>query len=216
MRASPRRHRSAVGARVTSSPRKRTRPLVGACAPTRRLSKVVFPAPLGPTTPTASPALEPKSRRRRAPRGRRSFSSGLPPQAEGHRSARRTSRAPRRRQLLYGLSFAEMGTLGRWRSRSPGSRAGTSTPAGAFTHCVPMIGPGETLGTGPEVKSTWPLMVTVLSVASALATAGLAGRDRRSPSRRRNRRRTARATRRAAASTSCPRLSRSRRRAPRR
>ena len=46
-------------------------------------------------------------------------------------------------------------------------------PAGAFTHCVPMIGPLATLGTGPLVKSTLPAMVVVLSAAIALATAAL-------------------------------------------
>ena len=46
-------------------------------------------------------------------------------------------------------------------------------PAFAFTHCVPMIGPATTFGTGPLVKSTLPAMVVVLSVAIALATAAL-------------------------------------------
>ena len=36
-----------------------------------------------------------------------------------------------------------------------------------------MIGPGETFGTGPEVKSTLPPIVTVFSVDIALATAAL-------------------------------------------
>ena len=46
-------------------------------------------------------------------------------------------------------------------------------PAGALTHCVPTRGPGDTFGTGPEVKSTTPLIVVVFSVAIALATFAL-------------------------------------------
>ena len=47
-------------------------------------------------------------------------------------------------------------------------------PAGAFTHCVPMIGPVATFGTGPLVKSTGPTDgQRSLSVAIALATAAL-------------------------------------------
>ena len=42
MRASPRRHRSAVETEVTSSPRKRTRPLVGARAPPTGGGRGVF------------------------------------------------------------------------------------------------------------------------------------------------------------------------------
>ena len=60
VRTRPSRHRSAVGAPVTSSPRKRTLPPVGACAPTSTLSRVVLPAPFGPTMPTASSARERK------------------------------------------------------------------------------------------------------------------------------------------------------------
>src|SRR6185437_8226244 len=71
----PRRHRSAVETEVTSSPRKRTRPRVGACAPTSRLSKVVFPAPFGPTTPTASPADTEKSTPSRTTRAPKLFVS---------------------------------------------------------------------------------------------------------------------------------------------
>ena len=54
VRTRPRRARSEAGRAVTSSPRKRIVPLVGACAPTSTLSSVVLPAPFGPTMPTAS------------------------------------------------------------------------------------------------------------------------------------------------------------------
>jgi hypothetical protein len=49
--------RAAAPSRVTSSPRSDTLPAFGRCAPASTSSSVVLPAPLGPTTPTASPAL---------------------------------------------------------------------------------------------------------------------------------------------------------------
>src|SRR5436190_18612252 len=57
----PSRQRRAEFAGVTSSPRKRTDPAVACNEPERTLSSVVFPAPLGPTMPTASPAPSAKS-----------------------------------------------------------------------------------------------------------------------------------------------------------
>src|SRR5215207_187284 len=48
--------------RVTSCPRNTTRPRSGAMLPSVRLSIVVLPAPLGPTTPTASPSPTARSR----------------------------------------------------------------------------------------------------------------------------------------------------------
>ena len=112
VRASPRRHRSAVGARVTSSPRKRTRPLVGACAPTSTLSNVVLPAPFGPTMPTASPAPTRKVDAVEHHEARRSSCQAFRLEQKAVALARRAFRAPRRRQLLYGLSFASIGTFG--------------------------------------------------------------------------------------------------------
>src|SRR5260370_37402381 len=51
----PRRERRSAGARVTSSPRKETRPEVARNSPERRLSSVDFPAPLGPMTACTRP-----------------------------------------------------------------------------------------------------------------------------------------------------------------
>src|SRR5712691_6761602 len=61
VRAIPRRQRRAAPAVVTSAPRKCTAPAFGCRKPARTLSSVVFPAPLGPTMPTASSPRTAKS-----------------------------------------------------------------------------------------------------------------------------------------------------------
>src|ERR1035437_837747 len=60
-RAIPRRQRSAAPVAVTSRPRKRMAPALGRIAPASRLRRVVLPAPLAPTIPTASPGWTRKS-----------------------------------------------------------------------------------------------------------------------------------------------------------
>src|SRR6478609_5600629 len=57
----PSRQRCADPVGVTSASRKRTEPDVACNEPARTLSSVVFPAPLGPTIPTASSAPTVKS-----------------------------------------------------------------------------------------------------------------------------------------------------------
>src|SRR5579859_1938680 len=57
----PRRQRWAGPAGVTSASRKRTEPAVACSEPASTFSSVVFPAPLGPTMPTASSAPSAKS-----------------------------------------------------------------------------------------------------------------------------------------------------------
>src|SRR5664280_2323241 len=57
----PRRQRCAASAAVTSTPRNRTVPPEAGCPPARTLNRVVLPAPLGPTMPTASSAPTVKS-----------------------------------------------------------------------------------------------------------------------------------------------------------
>src|SRR5579859_6605281 len=57
----PSRQRRSARVRVISLPRKRTTPAEGRNEPASTLSRVVFPAPLGPTTPTASSAPTRKS-----------------------------------------------------------------------------------------------------------------------------------------------------------
>src|SRR5207248_7474160 len=52
----PSRERRSGGARVTSSPRKRTRPEVVLSSPERRLRKVDLPAPFGPMMAWTAPA----------------------------------------------------------------------------------------------------------------------------------------------------------------
>src|SRR5215475_7407430 len=52
----PSRESSSGEARVTSRPRKRTRPEVARSSPERRLRKVDFPAPFGPITACTRPS----------------------------------------------------------------------------------------------------------------------------------------------------------------
>ena len=80
------------------------------------------------------------------------FGQAFPFEKKADRFARRRSRV-RHRQLLNGLSFAWIGTFGSVAFSVTGKSSGNFDPAFAFTHCVPMIGPGDTFGTGPEVKS---------------------------------------------------------------
>ena len=77
-----------------------------------------------------------------------------------------------RRQPLYGFSLAATGTFGVVDVVAD-DEVELELAAGALIHWAPIIGPGDTLGTGPEVKSILPTMVVLFSVDSALATAAL-------------------------------------------
>ena len=61
VRTIPILQRLAASSDDTSSPLKATLPAVAPCEPDKRLSKVVFPAPFGPTMPIASPRRTSKS-----------------------------------------------------------------------------------------------------------------------------------------------------------
>ncbi len=56
VRANPSRARRYTGSRVMSCPLNSTRPASGRSSPSRQLKNVVFPAPLGPMSPTDSPS----------------------------------------------------------------------------------------------------------------------------------------------------------------
>ena len=58
VREMPRRQRAGAASAVTSSPRKSTRPAVGASRPEIRWKSVVFPAPFGPMTARSSPGCD--------------------------------------------------------------------------------------------------------------------------------------------------------------
>src|ERR1041385_1194367 len=63
------------GRRSMRSPRKRTSPELGRCAPTRQEKSVVFPAPFGPMMPKTSPSLTSKSTAESASRPPKRFES---------------------------------------------------------------------------------------------------------------------------------------------
>ena len=73
VREMPRRQRAGAASAVTSSPRKSTRPAVGASSPEIRWKSVVLPAPFGPMTARSSPGSTAKltpSTACRAPKAR--------------------------------------------------------------------------------------------------------------------------------------------------
>ena len=95
VREMPRRQRAGAASAVTSSPRKSTRPAVGASSPEIRWNSVVLPAPFGPMTARSSPGSTAKltpSTACRAPKARPS------PRASEHRRLGhpRATRASRR------------------------------------------------------------------------------------------------------------------------
>src|ERR1700733_8066740 len=66
-----------------------------------------------------------------------------------------------------------MGTFGSVAFSVTGKSRGNLDPAGAFTQWEPLMGPGDTVATGPEVKSIGPSIVIVFKVDIALARAAL-------------------------------------------
>ena len=119
-------------------------PAVAGSDPASTLSSVVFPAPLGPTMPTASSAPSAKStpvEHDSAPkrfwipaRGEEALS---PSRRHGPGSASCTAAACRDRDVLV------VGVLGDHEVELE------LAPGFAFSHCAPMIGVAKTFGTGP-------------------------------------------------------------------
>src|SRR4030065_612876 len=84
VRASPARTRASIGSRVISLPSKKILPRSGGISPERTLASIVFPAPLGPNSPTTSPF----STERGSPRGGgepRALEEGVQEQRRDHR-----------------------------------------------------------------------------------------------------------------------------------
>ena len=139
-RPMPSRHRS-TGARVTSRPSNSPRPLTARSAPASTFRSVVFPAPLGPTMPTASPAPTAKSTSSRTTSAPNLFRSACGGERPGAVAVLTPSDAIRR-------SFAAIGTF--WSAEfSTNKKSSLYGPDFAFIHWPPGIGVATTFAFRP-------------------------------------------------------------------
>src|SRR5690606_38060588 len=117
-------------------------------------SRVVLPAPLGPTTPSASPAPTVTDR----------SSTTLTPNDLVRCSTSSTAVPTRRPPYAIGWISPSTGTSGSWSLTLMASSSGYSSPP---THWPATSGVFDRLGTGPLLKSTGPTTVARSVAASA-------------------------------------------------
>src|SRR6185437_6071057 len=168
-RAIPCRQRAAAPAEVTSAPANRIEPASGRCEPAITLSRVVLPAPLGPTMPTASTTPTEKYTPSSTTSAPNRF---LTPTAA-------SSAVPSDSVIyaLYAFSLPWIGTFGSSECSQITKSSGNLLPFFCLTHWPPMIGVVTTGGTGlrapPVPQWRRPDGVITLRCWKALATAVL-------------------------------------------